>query len=137
MIWKVPPEFNRRKETNRLQKTCMFRMLLSRSYSQKFCKKKKVYICGKSHLTGLHDYQRKLPVDDSKQAQVEKDIQGGSHKLLLTTKESIVSNSIFSGPHCSQFKSRRTMIDTNTVSLCIVPVRLYSKTKHLFSLRQQ
>jgi len=36
-----------------------------------------------------------------------KDVQGGSQKLLLTTKESIVSSSIFSGPPCIS-KLRRT-----------------------------
>jgi len=37
-------------------------------------------------------------------------VQGGSQKILLTTKESIVFGSIFSGPSCINLKSNRANV---------------------------
>jgi len=48
-----------------------------------------------------YETNQKVVSVNTRDAYVPLCIQGGSQKLLLTTKESNVSSSIFSGPPCS------------------------------------
>jgi len=77
----------------------------STNHTAKTCPKRRICnICNKEHPTGLHGYLRRRYSDDQRPSDAERP---------------------------ANVKSSCTKIEASIISLCVVPVKIYCKTKHI------